>query len=703
MGILSVSAVYAFADSEKDYADGNNEALETVKAGTKPFEDSDRVWFYNVSGDTYGSDMILVESNGRYGLIDSGNRYSDTITDVDGTEYDAPYMSELSCQTVGRNGRDGMTYMIKTLGVKHLDFIIATHSHSDHIGGIPEISELTVEDEDGTTHSLIDSSTIYFYKNYKHINDLEDDLGEKSGLSWHNQAFFNNALQAVISKGAIRIDVGFSSFPNPAYYEGTINEELYAKSENSFVSGLQYYAGVREDSADDRLSFSWGNMDIDLYNLFLLGTVSNENVNSIASVITVGGHSIYTAGDIDVQEDTEQKIAGVIALQHGNIELVKASHHGYNYSNSKVLVDLFQPKAFLTTSRRSKTNIYSPSQSFRAMKYYAETDYNTVFYEVGASDQMLACNFDDGGLNVREVMGEGSEAVFKDADGCINRSGPADGWTCWYQKFNSSTDAVWYYFNNGRPLTGWHDIDGCTYFFNEDGFMQSDMWIDQGDKKYWLLTSGKMAADTWAKAEGEWYFFGKDGVPVTDSWKKDNTGWCWLDSEGRITRSKWIRSSGEWYYLKADGYMAAGEWARDGIGWCWMDPSGKITKSKWIKPSKDWYYLKANGYMAANEWAKDSTGWMFMDGSGKITRSRWIRSSGEWYYLKASGYMAANEWTKDSAGWMFMDGNGEIMKSRWVRYKNDWYYLKSNGYMATGTVKINGRTYVFDPSGKWAG
>ena len=63
--------------------------------------------------------------------------------------------------------------------------------------------------------------------------------------------------------------------------------------------------------------------------------------------------------------------------------------------------------------------------------------------------------------------------------------------------------------------------------------------------------------------------------------------------------------------------------------------------------------------------------------------------------------MATNEWAKDSKGWMWMDANGRITKNKWVKSGGYWYYLKSNGYMATGTLKISGKTYKFDSSGRW--
>ena len=184
----------------------------------------------------------------------------------------------------------------------------------------------------------------------------------------------------------------------------------------------------------------------------------------------------------------------------------------------------------------------------------------------------------------------------------------------------------------------------------------------------------------WQQEGGEWHYYDADYNIVTNSWAKDSAGWCWLGEDGTITKSKWIKDNGEWYFLKANGYMAANEWAKDSGGWYYMNKSGKISK---------------------NAWAKDSKGWMYLGANGRITKSKWIQAGGQWYYMKANGYMSANEWAKDSGGWMYMDANGKISKNKWIKSGGKWYYLKANGYMATGSIKINGKTYKFDASGRW--
>ena len=86
-----------------------------------------KIHFINVSPTNLGSDAILLESNGHYAMIDTGEDYdfpdgSDerySYREGDNTDY-----RNVMTERVKRH--------LKNVGVETLDFILITHVHLDH-------------------------------------------------------------------------------------------------------------------------------------------------------------------------------------------------------------------------------------------------------------------------------------------------------------------------------------------------------------------------------------------------------------------------------------------------------------------------------------------------------------------------------------------------------------------------------------------
>ena len=90
------------------------------KTGTK-------IHFISLNGAT---DAILLESDGHFGMVDSGE------------DWDYPNSEQYPLRegiTTNEGYEQQVIHYLRTMGVKKLDFYIATHSHSDHIGSGDEI------------------------------------------------------------------------------------------------------------------------------------------------------------------------------------------------------------------------------------------------------------------------------------------------------------------------------------------------------------------------------------------------------------------------------------------------------------------------------------------------------------------------------------------------------------------------------------
>ena len=81
-----------------------------------------------------GSDAIILESNGHFAMVDTGEDYDFP----DGSDSRYPWREgiETSYKHVLT---DRVFRRLKELGVQKLDFILVTHTHSDHIGNVDEL------------------------------------------------------------------------------------------------------------------------------------------------------------------------------------------------------------------------------------------------------------------------------------------------------------------------------------------------------------------------------------------------------------------------------------------------------------------------------------------------------------------------------------------------------------------------------------
>ncbi len=131
---------------------------------------------------------------------------------------------------------------------------------------------------------------------------------------------------------------------------------------------------------------------------------------------------------------------------------------------------------------------------------------------------------------------------------------------------------------DGKRVKGLYESEGATYFFNEQGFMQTG-WVEF--------------------AEG-WRYFAEDGKMVTG----------------------WLQIGNAWYYLAPE----TGIMFDDGL-----HTIGKST-----------YYFYDWGGMASDWWYEAEDGWYFFGGSGAMKTAQWLEWKGDWYYLTESGRMAVD-------------------------------------------------------------
>ncbi len=326
---------------------------------------ADRMYTFNMGFDGMQGNLILVESNGQWGLLDTGHRNADTIQDANGRVISVPQSEQYSNQISMRNGKDVAQYMINKLGVTHLDFIVGTHSHMDHIGGVPEIAKTSFLGTDGRTRYLVDSDTTYFYKEYKHIADFEDDLARYSETSYHNQAYYYQAVKTMREQGANMVD----------------------------VSKQQVVQGDPGNAYGDYVTFTMGNMTFRLYNVHEQTNTGNENTNSLVTVMTNGDYTVVNLSDINTGNAAIDRTSEAIAKDFKSVDVVVAGHHGYAGSNTKTMFDELQPSFVIVSNDAGEGSWLYTDCDLAAAMPYAKSLFGTSFYSTALSPYAIVTDF----------------------------------------------------------------------------------------------------------------------------------------------------------------------------------------------------------------------------------------------------------------------------------------------------------------------
>lgn len=514
-----------------------------------------------------------MESNGHFAMIDVGEDYDFP----DGSNPKYPLRPG-----IGTSYKHVMTDRVfrhlKELGVRKLDFILVTHTHSDHIGNMDEILDKYPVDR-------------IYMKRYD-----DSRITDKNRL-WDNLYGYDNAIKAANRNGVKLI----------------------------------------QDISADESHFQFGDMDIQLYNYENetdssgeLKKIWDDNSNSLISVVKVNGKKIYLGGDLDNVHGAEDKYGPLI----GKVDLMKFNHHkDTEKSNTKNFILNLSPEIIVQTSDAVPGFYDSPIVD--NPEYIAWLDSLGIKRINAASTEYDATVFDirkDGFVNIStsyKPIPSFQAGWHKSAYG---------NW--WYQAPDSTgeyavgwneIEGEWYYFNqmgillqnqwkkwnnrwfyltdSGTAAKNWKKIDGIWYYFNKENQMEIG-WVNTGGQSYYLSNDGSMKTG-WLQYKGQWYYFAQSGEMKT-GWVKDKETWYYMDSTG-IMKTGEIEVAGQHYYLEDSGAMKQG-WLKKANAWYFYKEDGSRAVG-WIKDKDKWYFLKENGQLLVN---------------GKTPEGYTVDSSGAW-------------------------------------------------------------------------
>ena len=594
-----------------------------------------------------GTDAIVLESNGRFGIVDSGED-SDY---PDGSDPRYPLRPGI---VKGSGVEDAVVAYLKNLGVNsgNLEFYLGTHPHSDHIGSADEIIR-------------------EFRPQRVYLAEYQDSFISDEARLWDNQYVYDRAIAAAKETGAILIqnldpNAPVEPAPNPVEAQSDLTAVGDAPQADVLdAEGVMERFGVDPTDQDDPYNsellpeegiavtrsvdpnlihehapdpsttgspfFTLGDMNIEIVNYgddYKFNPVPDANYFSWGVKVKAGGSTAFLAGDINNYDGDEDRLSGMI----GHVDLLKLAHHGLSGSNTPSYLTALSPTYAVQTGNSSNLPEYATKTLDRlGVRYFTAPEASANGY--GA----VVATFARDGLHLN---------VMKDA--------------ATYHAFNHDPRLVLYYHGLKQAYQGWKKLGGSWYWFANSAAATQNSWIKQGGTWYWLTDSGAMATG-WAKAsDGKWYYF---------------------EGSGAMRSGGWMKQGSSWYYLSGSGAMQTG-WLSKGGSWYWLDPDSGAMATGWEKASDGkWYYFEGSGAMQSSRWLKQGTAWYYLSGSGAM-QTGWLLTGGAWYW---------------------MDPESGMMATGWLENGGSWYYLDpSSGAMATGTAVIDGTRYIFDDSGACA-
>lgn len=276
-------------------------------------------------------------------------------------------------------------------------------------------------------------------------------------------------------------------------------------------------------------------------------------------------------------------------------------------------------------------------------------------------------------------------------------------------KFVSVAGNTYYFDSNGNMVRGWKQIDQDWYYFRNNGVMARNEEIDG----YFLNSQGICQTYTWIRKDGKWQLTGKDGKLVRNSWITLDGCTYYLDGNG-IMQTGWVDLNGNSYYFRSDGSLAADTyvngryvdsegkwnpaldkpvWILDNGRWWYRHAGGSCTRNGWEVINGQEYYFDEDGWMQTG-WIIVNGKWYYCSSSGEKLKDTWVGK----YYLDENGVWSQAHWIQAAAGRMYRYEDGTYARG-WKTIGGRQYYFNEQGYLVTGWHYINGKLYFLNEEG----
>ena len=435
-----------------------------------------KLHFICISKDNAAMDCILLESEGRFALVDCG------------------YWDQ----------REQITDSMRALGVTkdNLEFIIGTHAHADHIGAMnylvqnynveriylmPFSADCLTKPEEWYDESWDNVMKTADEKGLIVVDTFEEGASETPWLAESDESNLLGTAETGKDNQAAKTDesnlLGATETKkdNQAASESKENWSKLGTEKNSaeaddIVSAMNGQRVKGRGKAGNHYTASphitFGDAELDIMNYsqdYRTEKVVNANDASLVVKVTAGGHTALLCGDVsnagprgkDPGYD-EKAVADLV----GHVDILHLPHHGYGWYDTNIPEDLkkFDADHIVQTGATSmlfteKPNTYD--EIIREVKKGA-TYVSTFWYDrrVMGGDGLYAITYDMSDLTSNIPADVSILAVNRDGKSVMFKAGRLAEYN-----YDDKT-----YLSNGiRNDYGTQEIDGITYELDNNG------------------------------------------------------------------------------------------------------------------------------------------------------------------------------------------------------------------------------------------
>lgn len=527
--------------------------------GKTRVEAATRIHYLGLNGAT---DAILLESDGRFGMIDSGE------------DWDYPKGND--AKYPWRNGVDKsngheqqVIYYMQKAGVTkdNFDFYLGTHAHSDHIGTGDEVL------------SVFTPKKVYL----KQYNDANIN---NQARWWDNKYVYDVLLKAAKKNSTVvqQIKEGttikLGKNMKITLYNTGVRKNVSDENWNSIVAKVTAYKTTTVLGADAVPN--------------VMHNLANKGKFGRIDILKLPHHGYLDGNPADLMNRLAPKQA-----------IVTGFMSNLNAQTRNALI-------------ARGTNIQSNNGGIAALV----TDYSTLGYSTSSKNVKAGwLNYNNGRYYIQK---NGRPATgWKEISGqwyyFTNQGKARTGWVTYKDKiyYLSKSKAA-----KGKMLRGWQTIDGQTHYFAKKNGDMLTGWVNIGSKKYYFNKTGNYGIKGrlltgWQKIGKQTFYFKTVGNAGTKG--RMLTGWNNIKNQsfyfkkvgGDGTKGQlltdWRVISGKEYFFKKSGNL--GDMGRALTGFnvigkdiYYFDTSNTLGKkgqmrTGWITVDDRMYYLSKNGIL----------------------------------------------------------------------------------------------------------